>query len=558
MAHSVWQATIVDDDGDVLPAASVEVRALPGLTLATLYEDVDGNTPLANPFAADAEGFARFYVAAGRYRITATSGATSRTWDQVLLGMPSTEMSLAAVSVLGRAINSAGATGAIAAAANGTVLQRLDDALVFAKVAYASIADASSLSVLGRASNSSGVLADIQAGTDNQVLRRSGTSIAFGAVNLASSAAVTGDLPFANIAQITGPAVLGVSSSSTADLAAISAGSDDRVLRRTSGALTFGQLTAGMFPNTVVPDAALSSNVPLLNAANTFTADQAISKSNAVLTLTATTGTVQTFLQSVNSTGGFVGTISNHPFTLYTNNAARIVLDAAGTLAGSSIIGVAFSDFARLSQSNTFTGSTNGQRRQTAANTSSGTSAYVDIEASNGTNVVALTMAGTGFTSSVLTGGPSGLLAAIRTKSAVPLAFGVNDTAALVIDTSRNFDFKAGTVTTSNSSASEVGYKGAPSTDISASTNTATSTAGTTIRLQGGSGQTYTLDSDPPEDSFVVIDNSSGNAWTIAASNNLTWAATGAVGNRTLANGGMAVALHQGNGNWKISGGGIS
>src|SRR5690606_34374322 len=130
--------------------------------------------------------------------------------------------------------------------------------------AYAKIADASALSVLGRATDTSGVLADIQAGSDHQILRRSGNTIGFGSINLASPDAVgTSRLGFANLAQVTGPAVLGVSSSGEGNLAPISASEVDRLLRRTSGALTWGQLTAGMFPAEVVPDAALSSNVAL-------------------------------------------------------------------------------------------------------------------------------------------------------------------------------------------------------------------------------------------------------------------------------------------------------
>lgn len=60
--------------------------------------------------------------------------------------------------------------------------------------------------------------------------------------------------------------VIARSANSTGDPADVSASSNDTLLRRTSDALSFGQLTAGMFPNAVVPDAALSSNVPLLNA----------------------------------------------------------------------------------------------------------------------------------------------------------------------------------------------------------------------------------------------------------------------------------------------------
>lgn len=54
------------------------------------------------------------------------------------------------------------------------------------------------LSVIGRSANSTGNVADISAGTDNQVLRRSGTSVGFGAVNLASTDAVTGSLAVGN------------------------------------------------------------------------------------------------------------------------------------------------------------------------------------------------------------------------------------------------------------------------------------------------------------------------------------------------------------------------
>jgi hypothetical protein len=60
------------------------------------------------------------------------------------------------------------------------------------------IRQSGALSVIGRSANSTGDVADISAGTDNQVLRRSGTSLGFGAVNLASTNAVTGTLPVGN------------------------------------------------------------------------------------------------------------------------------------------------------------------------------------------------------------------------------------------------------------------------------------------------------------------------------------------------------------------------
>ncbi len=64
---------------------------------------------------------------------------------------------------------------------------------------FANLAQGSALSVLGVAGNATADVASIAAASDNQVLRRSGTAIAFGAVNLASSNAVTGNLPVANL-----------------------------------------------------------------------------------------------------------------------------------------------------------------------------------------------------------------------------------------------------------------------------------------------------------------------------------------------------------------------
>lgn len=107
---------------------------------------------------------------------------------------------------------------------------------------FSNLAQGSALSVLGVTGNATADVASIAAGTDNQVLRRSGTSVAFGAINLASSDAVTGDLPFANLTQIAGLSVLGVTANSTADVAGITAGTDNQVLRRSGTSLAFGSI----------------------------------------------------------------------------------------------------------------------------------------------------------------------------------------------------------------------------------------------------------------------------------------------------------------------------
>jgi hypothetical protein len=67
---------------------------------------------------------------------------------------------------------------------------------------FANLAQGSALSVLGVTGNSTADVASIAAGSDHQVLRRSGTALAFGAVNLASANAVTGLLPSANLATV--------------------------------------------------------------------------------------------------------------------------------------------------------------------------------------------------------------------------------------------------------------------------------------------------------------------------------------------------------------------
>ena len=68
-----------------------------------------------------------------------------------------------------------------------------------AAIAFSKLAQAAALSVLGVTGNSAAVVAAIAAGTDHQVLRRSGTAVAFGALNLAEAAAITGNLPVANL-----------------------------------------------------------------------------------------------------------------------------------------------------------------------------------------------------------------------------------------------------------------------------------------------------------------------------------------------------------------------
>ena len=82
----VWQASILDGAGNVIPRALVEVRDTATGELATLYADQSGATPQRNPFRVDYTGFARFYADAGTYMVRALRGSYERRFERVVLG----------------------------------------------------------------------------------------------------------------------------------------------------------------------------------------------------------------------------------------------------------------------------------------------------------------------------------------------------------------------------------------------------------------------------------------------------------------------------------------
>src|SRR5690242_11806165 len=92
MSLAVWQATITDAEGNAVPGASIRVTDADTDSLVILKPARDGSGTLANPFPADDDGFAQFYVAAGRYDIRVTHAGDVRTWaDVVLLADAATE-----------------------------------------------------------------------------------------------------------------------------------------------------------------------------------------------------------------------------------------------------------------------------------------------------------------------------------------------------------------------------------------------------------------------------------------------------------------------------------
>jgi hypothetical protein len=251
--------------GSALPIASGGTGST-STTFVNLATNVTGTLPVAN----------------------GGTGQTSYTDGQILIGNTSGNTLAKATLTAGTGISVTNGAGTISIAAtnNGTVTSVATGTGLTGgpitttgtvSVATNGITDAlfrqsAGLSVVGRSANTTGNVADVTAGTDNQVLRRSGTAVGFGAVNLASSDAVTGDLAFANLAQIAGLSVLGVTGNSTADVAGITAGTDHQVLRRSGTAVAFGSIN-------LAQTAAVTGTLPVGNGgtgAATFTANNVL------------------------------------------------------------------------------------------------------------------------------------------------------------------------------------------------------------------------------------------------------------------------------------------
>lgn len=87
MAMARWQASITDDQGNVVPGAMVEVRREDSGGLTQLYSDREGAVAKGNPFAVDGEGFAFFHAYGGAYRVRAYADGFERVWRYVAVGL---------------------------------------------------------------------------------------------------------------------------------------------------------------------------------------------------------------------------------------------------------------------------------------------------------------------------------------------------------------------------------------------------------------------------------------------------------------------------------------
>lgn len=85
--RGVFQATIVDSAGSVVPNCNIEARSESSGALVQVYDAIEEGNALGNPFTADEDGFKRFYLESGLYRIRAYFGGFERTWRHVLIGV---------------------------------------------------------------------------------------------------------------------------------------------------------------------------------------------------------------------------------------------------------------------------------------------------------------------------------------------------------------------------------------------------------------------------------------------------------------------------------------
>lgn len=213
------------------------------------------------------------------------------------------------------------------------------------------------LSVVGNGTNAAAAGTALAAASDGQVVRRAGTAVAFGALDLASANAVTGDLAFANITQLTGLSVAGRSANTLGDIAAIT-GTDGQVLRVSGTALGFGTIVTAGIADTAVTYAKIqnvSATARLLGrttvgagvieeislagglafSGSTLTAAGALTPTSVASTGAVTTSGATAGLGYATGAGGAVSQATNRTTGVTLNKAAgAITLFSTTTTAG--------------------------------------------------------------------------------------------------------------------------------------------------------------------------------------------------------------------------------
>lgn len=72
MSKACYQTSVIDEDGDAVENASLEIRNSAGGSLALLFSDRAGASGISNPAFSDASGFKRVFLDEGTYHITVT------------------------------------------------------------------------------------------------------------------------------------------------------------------------------------------------------------------------------------------------------------------------------------------------------------------------------------------------------------------------------------------------------------------------------------------------------------------------------------------------------
>lgn len=273
--------------------------------------------------------------------LTAVGTIATGVWQGTTIGVAYggtgiTAFGTGVATALGVNVGTAGAFvvngGALGTPSSGTAtnLTGLPTAgLLAAAVTYAKIQDVTALSVIGRDSGTDGVSAAVIAGSDYQILRRSGSSLGFGNINLASSNAVGATiLPVANGG--TGIAAFGTGIATALGINVGSAGAP--VLFNGAGgtpsSLT-GTNISGTAASLTAGAATILATARAINGVS-FDGSAAITVTAAAGTLTGTTLAANVVTTSITS----VGTITSGTW-----GGSPIAVSSGGT--GQSSAGIA-------------------------------------------------------------------------------------------------------------------------------------------------------------------------------------------------------------------------
>lgn len=336
---------------------------------------------------------------------------------------------------------------------------------------------------------------------------------------------------------LTALSVLANATNAGAAPAALQAGADGQVLARIGAALVF----SGDYPR-------LSTNNVFLNGVN-------LSSTNPSFILNDSDGAADQKNVWLNMNAAafqlFFVNDANNVFVAPLSITRAGTVASAMALAATAITlnGVNITDYARLSQGGTFA-------QQLRVQGGVATSLNIDKTGSTVNRFRLFVGDGTGGTVA-----DENYISSSNTDLHF-WAGAAGTTETLKITVAGNFDFKGGTVTTNNASASEVGYKGLPQNSQAVSYTTVLADCDKNLH-QTGATKTFTIDSNAnvaaPIGTTLVFtcDNATGVSIAITA-DTLRLAGTATTGTRTLAQYGIATAIKILATTWLISGTGLS